>query len=76
MMAERGPQTMLFGPLKPVGLKDPRTHERPHAVVQLRPENRYESCYNMVGFQTKLTYPFPLPPLAVVSPVENHAFGV
>ncbi len=57
VMAERGRQTMLYGPLKPVGLEDPRTHTRPHAVVQLRAENRHRSCYNMVGFQTKLTYP-------------------
>lgn len=57
VMAERGRQTMLFGPLKPVGLEDPRTGKRPHAVVQLRPENVHGTCYNMVGFQTKLTYP-------------------
>jgi methylenetetrahydrofolate--tRNA-(uracil-5-)-methyltransferase len=57
VMAERGRQTMLFGPLKPVGLEDPRTGVRPHAVVQLRAENAHGSCYNMVGFQTKLTYP-------------------
>lgn len=57
VMAERGPQTLLFGPLKPVGLVDPRTNTRPHAVVQLRAENQHRSCYNMVGFQTKLTYP-------------------
>ncbi|HJU05621.1 MAG TPA: methylenetetrahydrofolate--tRNA-(uracil(54)-C(5))-methyltransferase (FADH(2)-oxidizing) TrmFO, partial [Nitrospiraceae bacterium] len=57
VMAERGPQTMAFGPLKPVGLEDPRTHARPHAVVQLRAENVHGTAYNMVGFQTKLTYP-------------------
>jgi methylenetetrahydrofolate--tRNA-(uracil-5-)-methyltransferase len=57
VMAERGRQTMLFGPLKPVGLEDPKTQARPHAVVQLRAENVHGSCYNMVGFQTKLTYP-------------------
>jgi len=57
VMAERGKQTMLFGPLKPVGLEDPKTGKRPHAVVQLRPENVHGTCYNMVGFQTKLTYP-------------------
>jgi len=48
---------MQFGPLKPVGLEDPRTGTRPYAVVQLRAENIHRSCYNMVGFQTKLTYP-------------------
>ncbi len=57
VMAERGRQTMRFGPLKPVGLTDPRTGARPYAVVQLRAENAHGSCYNMVGFQTKLTYP-------------------
>ncbi|HEX2056646.1 MAG TPA: methylenetetrahydrofolate--tRNA-(uracil(54)-C(5))-methyltransferase (FADH(2)-oxidizing) TrmFO, partial [Nitrospiraceae bacterium] len=57
VMAERGRQTMQFGPLKPVGLVDPRTGVRPYAVVQLRAENAHRSCYNMVGFQTKLTYP-------------------
>jgi methylenetetrahydrofolate--tRNA-(uracil-5-)-methyltransferase len=57
VMAERGKQTLTFGPMKPVGLTDPRTGMRPHAVLQLRAENRYGSCYNMVGFQTKLKYP-------------------
>ena len=57
VMADRGRQTLLFGPLKPVGLTDPKTGKRPHAVLQLRAENRHGSCYNMVGFQTKLTYP-------------------
>jgi methylenetetrahydrofolate--tRNA-(uracil-5-)-methyltransferase len=56
VMAERGRQTMQFGPLKPVGLEDPKTGGRPYAVVQLRTENAHRSCYNMVGFQTKLTY--------------------
>lgn len=57
VMAERGRQTMQFGPLKPVGLEDPRTGLRPAAVVQLRTENSHRTCYNLVGFQTKLTYP-------------------
>ncbi len=57
VMAERGRQTMLFGPLKPVGLEDSRTGKRPTAVIQLRTENAHRTCYNMVGFQTKLTYP-------------------
>jgi len=55
VMAERGRQTMQFGPLKPVGLEGP-TGVRPYAVVQLRTENAHRSCYNMVGFQTRLTY--------------------
>ena len=57
VMAERGRQTMQFGPLKPVGLEHPKTGLRPYAVVQLRTENAHGTCYNMVGFQTKMTYP-------------------
>jgi methylenetetrahydrofolate--tRNA-(uracil-5-)-methyltransferase len=53
-MARRGPDTLAFGPLKPVGLIDPRTGRRPHAVVQLRREDREGVLYNLVGFQTKL----------------------
>lgn len=56
VMAERGRQTMQFGPLKPVGLENPKTGTRPYAVVQLRTENVHGTCYNLVGFQTKLTY--------------------
>lgn len=57
VMAERGPQTLAFGPMKPVGLTDPRTGRRPHAVLQLRKEDEEGSSYNMVGFQTRMTYP-------------------
>ena len=57
VMAERGPMTLAFGPMKPVGLSDPRTGRRPYAVVQLRMENREGSAWNMVGFQTRLKYP-------------------
>ncbi len=57
VMAERGEKTLSFGPLKPVGLVDPRTGERPHAVVQLRKEDRHGRYLNLVGFQTKLTRP-------------------
>ena len=56
-MAKRGMATLAFGPMKPVGLIDPRTGEQPHAVVQLRQENLSGTLYNMVGFQTKLTWP-------------------
>jgi len=56
VMMERGEQTLRFGPMKPVGLPDPRTGRDPYAVVQLRKENREGSLYNMVGYQTKLTY--------------------
>lgn len=55
-MAERGERTLTFGPMKPVGLTDPRTGRWPYAVVQLRPENVARSTMNLVGFQTKLVY--------------------
>ena len=56
VMAERGHDTPRFGPMKPVGLCDPRTGERPHAVVQLRQDNALGTLYNIVGFQTKMRY--------------------
>ena len=56
IMAARGYQTLLFGPMKPVGLTDPCTGRQPFAVVQLRSENREGTLYNLVGFQTKLKY--------------------
>ena len=56
-MAKRGEMAMAFGPLKPVGLTDPRTGREPFAVVQLRRDNREGSLYNLVGFQTRLTFP-------------------
>jgi methylenetetrahydrofolate--tRNA-(uracil-5-)-methyltransferase len=57
VLAERGYDTLRYGPMRPVGLIDPRTGKRPYAVVQLRPENNEKSAYNMVGFQTRLKYP-------------------
>jgi methylenetetrahydrofolate--tRNA-(uracil-5-)-methyltransferase len=57
VMAERGPEVLAWGPMKPVGLEDPRTGVRPHAVVQLRREDEAGTAYNMVGFQTRLTWP-------------------
>ena len=56
-LAARGEDTLRFGPLKPVGLRDPRTGRAPHAVVQLRKENADGSALNLVGFQTRLTWP-------------------
>ncbi|NDY43539.1 methylenetetrahydrofolate--tRNA-(uracil(54)-C(5))-methyltransferase (FADH(2)-oxidizing) TrmFO, partial [Dissulfurirhabdus thermomarina] len=56
VMAERGPETLRFGPMKPVGLVDPRTGRTPHAVVQLRREDLEGTLWNMVGFQTKLKW--------------------
>jgi methylenetetrahydrofolate--tRNA-(uracil-5-)-methyltransferase len=57
VMAGRGRMTLAFGPMKPVGLEDPRTGRRPYAAVQLRVEDRAGTAYNMVGFQTRLTRP-------------------
>ena len=57
VLADRGPKTLAFGPLKPVGLINPHTGKTAFAVVQLRKENKESSAYNLVGFQTKLTYP-------------------
>jgi methylenetetrahydrofolate--tRNA-(uracil-5-)-methyltransferase len=56
VMAARGLETLRFGPMKPVGLSDPRTGSRPHAVVQLRQDNKLGTLWNMVGFQTKLRH--------------------
>ncbi len=57
IMLERGEDTLRFGPMKPVGLPDPRTGQDPYAVVQLRMENRENTTCNLVGFQTKMSYP-------------------
>lgn len=57
VMAERGRDTLAFGPMKPVGLIDPRTGKRPYAVVQLRQDDLHATLYNMVGFQTRMKYP-------------------
>jgi methylenetetrahydrofolate--tRNA-(uracil-5-)-methyltransferase len=56
VMASRGERTLSFGPMKPVGLTDPKTGRRPYAVVQLRPEDQAMTAYNLVGFQTRMTY--------------------
>ena len=57
VMAARGKDTLLYGPLKPIGLEHPVTGERPHAVVQLRQDNTEGTIYNIVGFQTRLKWP-------------------
>ncbi|MBI4667431.1 MAG: methylenetetrahydrofolate--tRNA-(uracil(54)-C(5))-methyltransferase (FADH(2)-oxidizing) TrmFO [Nitrospinae bacterium] len=56
-IASRGREALSFGPMKPVGITNPATGERPYAVIQLRKENAEGNAYNLVGFQTKLTYP-------------------
>ncbi len=57
VIAERGKDSLAFGPMRPVGLKDPRTGRRPYAIVQLRQDNLAGNLYNLVGFQTNLKYP-------------------
>jgi methylenetetrahydrofolate--tRNA-(uracil-5-)-methyltransferase len=56
-MVERGLDVLRYGPMRPVGLTDPRTGRWPYAVLQLRPENSYCTAYNLVGFQTRMAYP-------------------
>jgi methylenetetrahydrofolate--tRNA-(uracil-5-)-methyltransferase len=74
VLADRGPQTLAFGPLKPVGLNHPDTNERFHAVVQLRKENKEGTAYNLVGFQTKLTYPEQRRIFRMIPGLENAEF--
>jgi len=73
-MAERGEDTLRFGPMKPVGLRNPKTGQRPYAVVQLRQENAFASLYNMVGFQTKLKYPEQKRIFHMIPGLENAVF--
>lgn len=76
VMAERGRQTLLFGPMKPVGLSNP--HEdgrRPFAVLQLRKENKSGSLMNLVGFQTKLTYPAQKEVFRLIPALKNAEFA-
>jgi methylenetetrahydrofolate--tRNA-(uracil-5-)-methyltransferase len=74
VIVERGVDTLRFGPARPVGLKDPRTGKTPFAVVQLRAENRERTMYNMVGFQTKLTYPEQRRIFRLIPGLENAEF--
>jgi methylenetetrahydrofolate--tRNA-(uracil-5-)-methyltransferase len=74
VLADRGPQTLAFGPMKPVGLNHPETNERFHAVVQLRKENKEGTAYNLVGFQTKLTYPEQRRIFKMIPGLENAEF--
>lgn len=75
VMAERGHDTLRFGPMKPVGLADPRTGRRPHAVVQLRQDNKLGTLFNMVGFQTKLKYGAQEEVLRMIPGLENARFA-
>ncbi len=74
VMAKRGHDTLLFGPLKPVGLVDKRTGEEAYAVVQLRKENKEGTMYNLVGFQTHLAFPEQKRVFSMIPGLENAEF--
>ena len=74
VMAERGRKTLSFGCMKPVGLTDPRTGKRPHAVVQLRAENDPPRAYNLVGFQTRMKWPEQKRVFRMIPGLENAEF--
>ncbi len=74
ILAKRGEDSIRFGPLKPVGLRDPRTDKRPWAVVQLRAENREGTLYNLVGFQTNLKFPEQKRVFSLITGLENAEF--
>ena len=74
VMAARGAKTMLFGPLKPVGLEDPHTGDTPYAVVQLRQDNAAASMYNIVGFQTHLKFGEQKRVFSMIPGLENARF--
>lgn len=79
VLASRGPQTLRFGPMKPVGIADPRTGKRPYAVVQLRQDNAEGTLYNMVGFQTNLKWGVQKEMIQLIPGLENAdvvRFGV
>lgn len=75
VMAERGRETLRFGPMKPVGLTNPHKEERPYAVVQLRQDNALGTLYNMVGFQTKLKYGAQTEVFRMIPGLENAEFA-
>lgn len=74
VMARRGHDTLCYGPLKPVGLPDPRTGKEPFAVVQLRRDNAQGSIFNIVGFQTHLTFPEQKRVFSLIPGLENAEF--
>ena len=74
VMAQRGPNTLAYGPLKPVGLTNPHTELRPYAVVQLRQDDVDGNYYNMVGFQTNLRYPEQERVFRMIPGLENAVF--
>ena len=74
VMASRGVDTLRYGPMKPVGLTDPKTNAEPYAVVQLRAENRERTMFNLVGFQTNLTFPEQRRVFGMIPGLENAEF--
>ena len=74
VMVDRGPQTLRFGPMKPVGLDDPKTGRYAFAVVQLRQDNKEGTAYNMVGFQTRMTYGEQVRVFKMIPGLENAEF--
>ena len=74
IIAERGVDSLAFGPMRPVGIRDPRTGRRPYAVVQLRQDNLAGSLYNLVGFQTNLKFPEQKRVLRMIPGLENAEF--
>lgn len=74
IIAERGLDSLAYGPMRPVGLRDPRSDKRPHAVVQLRQDNLAGSLYNLVGFQTNLKFPEQRRVLRMIPGLENAEF--
>ena len=74
IIAERGIDSLAFGPMRPVGIRDPRTGKRPYAVVQLRQDNLAGSLYNLVGFQTNLKFPEQRRVLRLIPGLENAEF--
>jgi len=74
ILARRGTAALAYGPLRPVGLRDPRTGKSPHAVVQLRQDNLAGSLYNLVGFQTNLTYSAQKRVFRMIPGLENAEF--
>jgi len=74
VMARRGVDTLRYGPLKPVGLKDPKTGKEPYAVVQLRRDNAAGSIYNIVGFQTHLKFPEQKRVFSMIPALRNAEF--
>ena len=75
ILAQRGLDTLRFGPMKPVGLRDPRTGHRPWAVLQLRTENSDKTMYNLVGFQTNLRFPEQKRVFGMIPALKNAEYG-